>query len=194
MQRQRVSVFAAVYRQFHDLLHHATCNRRIVDGVDVLGLLVELAVEVHADRLSAVDGNVVDEAALVEEVECRLRHHVHLHLLGLALPAVFQLGVVSACGVRHQGDAAQGAPHVGNHRPLRILCVRAAVAVLGLYADIAVLRLECRTLCRCRNGLQLRNDVGRIAVVPHRIADVLLRHHTVPLASGYFLVILQVQQ
>ena len=68
MDGQRVDVTLAD-GQFDDLLHHTTGDGGIVDTVDVLWLLVQVAVEVHADGLSIVDADRIDESALIEEVE-----------------------------------------------------------------------------------------------------------------------------
>ena len=56
-------------RQFHHLLHHATGDGGVIDRIDILGLLVQVAVEVHADWLSLIDTDLIDESAFIKEVE-----------------------------------------------------------------------------------------------------------------------------
>ena len=71
--------------------HHALGDSGVVDGIDILGLFVEVAVEIHTDRFLAVDGHVVDETALIQEVERGFRHHMHLHRRrSVAFPAIGQ--------------------------------------------------------------------------------------------------------
>ena len=66
--------------------------------------------------------------------------------------------------------------------------------MLSLNAHVAVAGCEHRALCRCLHRLQFRTDVSRVPIVPVLIADVLLRHHAVPLAPSNLLVVLQIQQ
>ena len=56
-----------------------------------------------------------------------------------------------------------------------MFCLHGHITVLG-FEDIASLAIG--------HSLHVRHLVGREVVIPDFIADVLLRHHTVPLASG----------
>ena len=79
MERQCVYLARSVERQFYLLFHHTAGNGGVVDAVDVLGLLVEAAVEVDADGLAAIEGYIVDETALIEKVESRLGDDVDFY-------------------------------------------------------------------------------------------------------------------
>ena len=65
--------------------------------------------------------------------------------------------------------------------------------VLGLDADVAVDGRERRAFRGCFHLDEVGTDVGGVVVVPDLIADVLLDHHAVPLATGDLLIVLQVQ-
>ena len=66
--------------------------------------------------------------------------------------------------------------------------------MLCLDAHVAVAGCEHGSLCRRFYRLQLRTYVSGEPVVPVLVADVLLSHHTVPFATCYLLVVLQIQQ
>ena len=112
----------------------------------------------------------------------------------LSFPAIDQFAAIGTCGIRHQGDAAQGTAHIRDDRPLGLSGIRATVGVFSLHADISVTGKEGGTSGGQSHFFQFRTDVGGEPVVPVLVADMFLSHHTVPLTTGYLFVVLQVQQ
>ena len=103
MDGQGVDILRGREGKRHLLLHHTTGDGGVVDAVDVLRLLVEVGVEVDAHGTIAVDRYIVDEAALVEEVEGRFGDDVDLsRLCAVVLETVSQFGIICADGVGHQ--------------------------------------------------------------------------------------------
>ena len=194
MNRQGVCLTVSD-RQFYDLLNDAAGNGGIVDGIDVPRLLVQIVIEVDADGGTAIYGYFILQSAFIEEVECGFRDDVYLSRLAIgAFEAVGQGGVVGARRVGHEGNAAQCASHVGDDGPLCLVAVLACPGVFCLYADIAVGGTERRSLCGLWHLDETRTYIGREGIVPFRIADVLLCHHTVPFATSHLLVVLQAKQ
>ena len=129
---------------------------------------------------------------------------MHIHLADTLRQAegIGQRGPVGGDVVGLQRDAAQRPAHVGYHRPLGSLLSRGAVVVsrldgeashgvLGALGQEHVAVLPCLLLAEAEHVGQ---HVVREIVVPARIADVLLNHHSVPLASGHYLIIIGTEQ
>ena len=100
--------------------------------------------------LTAVDGDVIDETALVEEIEGRLGDDVDFYRgrrngnggtrsVLAERETVGQRSIVRTFGIGHEGDAAEGTTHIGDDRPLRRRGILTVPRVLCLDADIAVL-------------------------------------------------------
>ena len=60
MEGDRVDGLVRINGELDLFFHDAFGNGGVVDGIDILGFLVEVAVEIHADGLLAVNGHVID--------------------------------------------------------------------------------------------------------------------------------------
>ena len=65
------------------VLHHSLGDSGVVRVVDILGLLVEIAVEVYYLCLTAVNAYTICETVLVEEVESGFHDDMDAGLLGI---------------------------------------------------------------------------------------------------------------
>ena len=68
MDGQRVDI-AFGNGQLYLFLYHAKGDGGIVDTVDILWFLVQITVEIDAGRLASINGHIIDQTTLVEEVE-----------------------------------------------------------------------------------------------------------------------------
>ena len=65
------------------VLHHSLGDSGVVDVVDVLRLLVEIAVEVYYLRFTSVNANAIRKSVLIEEIEGGFHDDVNPCLLGI---------------------------------------------------------------------------------------------------------------
>ena len=105
-----------------------------------------------------------------------------------------QGGTVNTLRIRHQREAAQGTAHEGQDGPLGIGGRRSLSIVLGLDGHAAVLHREGVATGTLGDRLQSGQAIGREVVVPRPVADMLLYHHAVPLATGDVVVVAGTEQ
>ena len=135
----------------------------------------------------------------IQEVECRLHHHMNLHLAFNILrqgKAIGQTGLPHGVGIWCQGHRTACTAVIGIDAPLGTLGCRSTIVMLCLHSYIAVSG-------GCEGVTARRRIDGNIGspgqhilaevVVPRGIADMLLNHHTVPLAISHDLIIILAQ-
>ena len=109
--------------------------------------------------------------------------------------AIRQAAACRTLGIGHQRKTTARAPHIGQYCPLGRLTILGFEIMLGFHRYNIVMHGEdVAARSRISQTIDLGQTVGREIVVPRGIADVLLRHHAVPLASGHLMVIVGTEQ
>ena len=80
-ERQRVDICGTTSRQRDHTLYHTACYSGIVNGMDVLWVLVQTLIEVDGLWFSIIQLNGKRQATLVQIVECGFCHYSYTYHL-----------------------------------------------------------------------------------------------------------------
>lgn len=66
---QRVYFLRSLYRQFNNLLHHTTGDGRVIDAINVLGLLVEVIIEVDLNGFTIIKHHLIAKTTYIKIIK-----------------------------------------------------------------------------------------------------------------------------
>ena len=165
--------------------------------MNVLGSLVELAVEIHPCGRAVVYCHLIFVASAIQEIQRRFHHDVNFHPFysRWQRDAVSEARTGGLGRIRRQGHAGVSAPQARIDGPLGAFGRLCLGEVVGLDGEITLVRREhCFGSCLAVGLKQPGQVVGCEVVVPTGISNVLLYHHPAPLAASYVIIVFGTEQ